>query len=84
MVKSCQKYARQHQNIVKSVRLVATRGTQALKILLSLSPVMMGIGAQVLFSTAQVGKARTPLLIMSSILLSNMLIYASDAFLIAC
>ena len=66
MVKSDQKYARQHQNIFRTVRLVARRGTQALKILLSLSPVMMGIGAQTLVSTARVSETRTPLLIMSS------------------
>ena len=81
MVKSNPIYARQNQNIFRSVRLVATRGTQALKILLSLSPVMMGIGNQTLVSIVWVSETRTPLLIMSSILLSNKLIYAFDALL---
>lgn len=53
MVESHQKYARQRQNIVRGVLFIATRGTQALKALLTLSPVMTGIGARVLVSTAR-------------------------------
>ena len=59
MVESHQKYAQQRQNIFRSVRLVATWGTQALKELLSQSPVMMGVGAQVLVSTARVSEKNT-------------------------
>lgn len=59
MVESHQKYARQRQNIVRGVLFIATRGTQALKALLTLSPVMTGIGARVLVSTARVSEKRT-------------------------
>ena len=59
MVESHQKYARECQNIVRGVRLVATQATQGLEVLLFQSPVMMDIGAQVLVSTARVREKRT-------------------------
>lgn len=52
MVKSNQTYARERQNIIRSVRLSATLGTLAREELLSLSPVKMGVGTQILVSTA--------------------------------
>ena len=59
MVESHQKNARECQKIVRGVRLLATQATQGLEVLLFQSPVMMGIGAQVLVSTARVREKRT-------------------------